>query len=135
MAGAGKSFAHDQPGKSALPGHNQPRNLPEGFDGPSNAQSNDGRPSHGFGAGVGYDPARDNPAPARPQIATLFELPAGAYRDPSKHVSYTYIYFFFLSPVQYLFAVVCFQTSDCSIQITDRFLFSHYSLLQHLSRR
>jgi hypothetical protein len=88
MAGAGKSCANDQSGSSALSSHNKPRNLPEGFDGPSDAQSNVGRPSHGFGAGVGYDPARDNPAPVRPQLATLFELPAGAYRDPSKQVSY-----------------------------------------------
>lgn len=88
MAGAGKSCANDQSGSSALSGHNKPKSLPEVFDGPSEALSNTGRPSHGFGASVGYDPARDNPAPVRPQLATLFELPVGAYCDPSKQVSY-----------------------------------------------
>lgn len=88
MAEAGKPCANDQAGSSAPSGHNQSRKLPEGFDGPSDAQSNNGRPSHSFGAGMGYDPARDNPASPRPQFATLFELPAGAYHDPSKKVSY-----------------------------------------------
>lgn len=94
MAGAGKSLANDQSGSGGL---NKPRNLPEGFGGSSDTQSNAGCPSYGFVVGMGYDPARDNPAPARPQFSTLFELPAGAYRDPSKQVSYMQIHIRFSS--------------------------------------
>jgi len=64
------------------------QNLSGGFDGPSDAQSLTGRPAHGFGSTLGYDPARDDSGPKKPQFSTMFELPSDAFRDPKTQVSF-----------------------------------------------
>lgn len=54
-----------------------------GFDGPPDARSNPGTGTSPFPAGTGRDPARE----PQPFLSTHLELPAAAYRDPSKQVS------------------------------------------------
>ena len=87
MAGAGKVGAQSQSSSSAPFGQNEPQNQPDGFGGPCDVQSTAGRPSHGFGPGLGHDPGRGSPSPLHLQFTTLFELPSEAYHDPSKKVS------------------------------------------------
>jgi hypothetical protein len=62
-------------------------NIGGGLDGPSDTRSQGSAPAHGFGPSLGYDPARDNPGPPKPQFPSRLELPADAYRDPKANVS------------------------------------------------
>lgn len=101
MAGAGKRRNKNerQAGQAGQAGSQQPaepsqsassvtplpsENLLAGsLDGPSDDQSTSGRPAHGFGPSLGYDPARSNAA-AQPNIPRRLELPAEVYRDSTQ---------------------------------------------------
>jgi hypothetical protein len=85
QAGQAESQQTAGPSQSALTVTPLPsENLLAGaLDGPLDDRYTSGRPAHGFGPSLGYDPARSSAA-AQPSIPRRLELPSQAYRDSTQ---------------------------------------------------